>query len=210
METRQLIQNAQDGDDGAVEELYSRYYPRVRKVVRAKLGANLRQRLEVDDVLQEVFLQSLLRLQSFEMRSDSAFIDWLATIALNQIRKMAEHWGRQKRSAREEVSLDYDADDAVSKRVRDITSRVTGPMTRAIHQEDDRLLEEALDSLDEEHRDVLVLRHFVGLSHQAIAERMGKPTEGAAREFYRRARARLAMELRRRGFQQGLKAFPAS
>jgi len=199
MNTEQLVLGAQGGDDQAVQSLFIRYYPRVERIVRARLGARLRARVDVEDVLQETFLQAVLRLSDFEMRSESAFLDWLATIGLNRIRKLAEHWSKQKRSTDREISLDGYPSDSISGRVRDLTARVTGPLTRAIDDERDTLLEQALDELDPEHREVLILRHFVGLSHAEIAERIDRGSEAAAREYYRRARAKLALKLRGKG-----------
>lgn len=200
--TRQLVSSAQGGDDEAVQQLFARYYPRLERIVRARLGPRLRARLEVEDVLQEAFLQAVLRLEEFEMRSESAFLDWLATIALNRIRKAAQRWSTEKRDDARLTSIDAQADDGVARRVRDLTARVTGPVTRAVRGERDAALEEALDELSEEHREVIVLRHMVGLSHAEIADRIGRPSESAAREFYRRARAKLAIALRGKGLAE--------
>ncbi len=195
IETARLVLAAQEGDDVAVQHLFERYYPRVERIVRARLGRHLRARVEVEDILQETFLNAVLRLDEFEMRSESAFLDWLAVLSLRQINRAAEHWGREKRDPRRLVAIDA-PDDAISRRVRELTARVSGPLTKSIRGERRRGLEDALDALEESQREVIVLRHFVGLSFEEIAGRIGRPTEAAAREFYRRARAKLAVILR--------------
>ncbi len=199
METAQLVLSAQDGDDLAIDELLLRYYPRLERIVRARVGPALRARVEIDDILQETFLQAVLRLSDFEMRSDSAFLDWLATIGTNQVLKAAEHHGRERRSASREEPLLVDMGDAVSARVRELTGRVSGPLTRALYRERDELLLAALDQLSGDHREVLVLRHLVGMPFEEITARLDRPTDAATRELYRRSRAQLAIALRRNG-----------
>lgn len=201
--TEELVSAAKHGDDVAVQQLLLRYYPRLERIVRARLGPQLRARVEVEDILQETFLQAILRIEDFEHRGDGAFLDWLAALGTNQVRKAAEHWSREKRAPGREVRVDHDACDSVSRRVRELSGRISGPVTRALRGERDEILEQALDELDESHREVIVLRNLIGLSFAEIAERMGRASEPAVRELHRRARAKLAVSLRRRGYVDG-------
>jgi RNA polymerase sigma-70 factor (ECF subfamily) len=179
----------------------ARVYPRVERLVRARLGAKLRRQVEVEDVVQETFLQTLLRIEKFERRDDATFADWLATIALNQIRAQAVHWSREKRAPDRVEPRGERGDDAVSRRIREISAHSTGPLSRMLRRERDESLYAALDELSEEQRESIALRHFAGMAFAEIAAKLGKPTEAAAREHYRRSRARLAIVLRRIGGQ---------
>ncbi len=55
----ELIRAAQRGDRSAFDELSATYRPRLAGLVRERLGELPRQRVEVDDVLQETFLSSV-------------------------------------------------------------------------------------------------------------------------------------------------------
>jgi len=202
MDTERLIWEAQEGDDFALQDLYTRYYPRVARIVRMRLGPRLRVVVEVDDIIQETFLRAVLQLQDFSVQSEAGFLDWLATIALNQIRAAAKHWSREKRSPDREERHSIHPRDSLSERVLQISARVTGPLTGAARSEREQILEAALDELDEVHREVIILRSLVGASFEEIAARLGRPSEAAARELFRRARARLAVKLRGRGLGQ--------
>ena len=50
-----LVRSAQNGDGGALNLLFERYYERVRRVVRMRLGNKLRQEMDSGDILQETF-----------------------------------------------------------------------------------------------------------------------------------------------------------
>ena len=64
------------------------------------------------------------------------------------------------------------------------------PATAAIRQEMERRLHAALAELDEDDRDILLMRHFEQLSNQEVAESLGL-TEAAASMRYLRAMRRL-------------------
>ena len=51
----ELVRRAQAGERPALERLFERYYDRVRRIVRARLGPELRLRVESVDILQETF-----------------------------------------------------------------------------------------------------------------------------------------------------------
>ena len=72
-----LVQAAQQGDRSAFGQLYSRYSRMVHGILLCRVPHS-----EVDDLVQEVFLQALPRLAS--LREVSKFPGWLASIARNR------------------------------------------------------------------------------------------------------------------------------
>src|SRR5512141_3145976 len=79
-----LVAAARDGDRTAFGRLYDRYSPMVHGLLLARVP-----RADVDDLVQDAFLQAMRRLGS--LRSDEAFGSWLAAIARNRAR---DHWRR--------------------------------------------------------------------------------------------------------------------
>jgi RNA polymerase sigma-70 factor (ECF subfamily) len=71
-----------------------------------------------------------------------------------------------------------------------------------VNRERELLLAQLLERLPEDHRDVLVLRHLEGLSHEEIARRMGR-SPGAVRMLWVRALARLQVEAGRTSGSRG-------
>lgn len=85
--TPELVRRARMGERAAFGELYERYAGMVRGILLARLP-----RVEVADVLQEVFLRALHHLST--LRDDAAFGGWLATLT----RTAAADWGRRPAS----------------------------------------------------------------------------------------------------------------
>ena len=72
----ELVSRAQAGDGDARERLFTRYYPRVLRVVRARMGVRLRELEDPWDIVQNTFMAALGALERFEAREDAALIDW--------------------------------------------------------------------------------------------------------------------------------------
>lgn len=70
LSTQALIEQVQQGDDDALQEICCRYQMRVLTAVRIRLGANLRKKLESSDIVQEVMIDALRKVKSFEFRTE--------------------------------------------------------------------------------------------------------------------------------------------
>ena len=85
-----LVRRAQTGDRDAFGLLVERYRPRLTRQIEARMGENVRSRLQVDDVLQETIASALESIGRFRWRGENSFYSWLGSIAENIIRHAAE------------------------------------------------------------------------------------------------------------------------
>ncbi|MHC4838623.1 MAG: RNA polymerase sigma factor [Planctomycetota bacterium] len=69
-----LVARFQAGDEEALAALWARYEERLRRIVRVELRAQLRPKLDPDDVLQDAYLQARKNMTSFELRSHGAIL----------------------------------------------------------------------------------------------------------------------------------------
>jgi len=60
-----LVLRAQQGDTDALNRLFERYYGRVQRIVRLRLGSRLREKVESGDILQETFIAAVRSLEDF-------------------------------------------------------------------------------------------------------------------------------------------------
>src|SRR5262245_56509643 len=100
-----LVLRAQDGDSQALNRLFERYYERVRRIVRLRLGHKLRESVDSGDILQETFIAAVRSIDNFEMREEASLINWLSRLAERQIIAAADYHGAKKRDQRRNVSL---------------------------------------------------------------------------------------------------------
>jgi len=193
--TLDLLRRAQDGEQQALERLLERYYERVRRIVRLRLGAALRSRLDSGDILQDTFLAAVRNFARFEVRDEASFINWLSVLAENQIRDAADHHSAQKRDLKKMVPLEF-TDKSGAVGIDPVASGLT-PQALASKAEEIAKIEAAIDMLSPEHRELVILRDYAGASWETIAEQTGRPSPDAARMAHAKAMVQLARLARR-------------
>jgi RNA polymerase sigma-70 factor (ECF subfamily) len=171
-EVARAVARAKQGDRAAIRFLYLRYsgnvYGYARSIVRNDHDA--------EDVVQQVFTRMLTAIQNYEQRS-VPFSAWLLRITHN----MAIDYLRRR------MPVCEDPERAV---VEDRPEFETGQLRGAIR--------EALAELPEVQREIVVLRHFGGLSPGEIAARLGR-TEDSIHGLHHRARRTLKRSLAEAG-----------
>jgi RNA polymerase sigma-70 factor, ECF subfamily len=170
-EVSNAIARAKDGDREAMQFLYIRYADSVYGYVKSLV----RDEHEAEDVTQQVFIKLMTRLHQYHER-ETPFLGWILRVARNAtIDQM-----RQRRAV---PSSNLESSDT---RTCDIDSHPSWS------------LRTALAALPGSQREVVVLRHVVGMSPREIAERLGR-TEAAVHGLHNRGRAALRHELRQLG-----------
>lgn len=159
---------AKSGDQEAIRFLYVRYKDNIYGYVLSMI----RDHHEAEDVTQQVFLKLMGVIHKYEPRQ-VPFTSWLLRVARNVA---VDHLRRQRSVPCEEVYEPLrQADDSARERRWG--------------------LEQALEVLSEEQRNVIVLRHLVGLTPGEIATRMDR-SEASIHGLHHRARKALKRELR--------------
>jgi RNA polymerase sigma-70 factor (ECF subfamily) len=171
----EIIMRVQAGERALFELLMRRHNQRVYRAVRAvvKLEA------EVEDVMQQAYINAFTHLHQFEQRAQ--FSTWLIRIALNEAfsrrRKL-----RLMASTTEDVS---DADDRRGESRDRLTSPGADPERQAYAQELHRVLEAAVDALPETYRAVFMLRDIEGLSTSETGAGLGLGEETVKTRLHR-------------------------
>jgi RNA polymerase sigma-70 factor, ECF subfamily len=163
------VVRAKQGDDDALRYLYVRYADNVYGYV----NSIVRDDHEAEDVTQHVFAKLMVVLPKYEQR-EVPFFAWILRVARNVA---LDHVRQRRPIPCEEVRAADDACDGVGHE-------------RAV------TLREAMAELPEEQREVIFLRHVVGLSPGEIAERLGK-TEPSVHGLHHRGRGALRAALSR-------------
>lgn len=192
-----LVRHAQEGELAAFGELFARYYPRVRALVRQRLDQGLRRDMDSDDLLQEAMLDAIRGFERFELRSRAELIGWFARIVENRMRSAGRHQHAAKRDRDKEVSLRFVAEYLEQSSAGFQPEADTpGPQQLATEREELERLQACLDRLEPDQRRVLLLRHRHNLSWGAIAHELGRSSADSARMHYTRARIALQKLLR--------------
>ncbi|MDX1383020.1 MAG: RNA polymerase sigma factor [Thermoanaerobaculia bacterium] len=188
-ESTTLVQRARAGSTTALDALLGNYGERLLAVIRLRLGRQLRREVESRDVLQNTLLKAFERIDQFEGSGADTFMGWLVAIAQNEIVDQADYYRRLCRDQRLRQSI---------RTGWDLPARqLHGEISRIALAEETRRLEDAIESLTEDHREVILLRQFEELGFREVGERMGR-SEDAARMLFARAMTALSVEMRKR------------
>jgi len=185
--TRHLVVLAKDGDESALNQLWSVYGPRVLWLVRLRMGKELRSKLESMDLVQDVLVSALKDLGNFTYKNEGDFVRWLSRIADNRLRDNLDRLHADKRDIRKEVRLNsYEPTTGDSFVAALGPIDTTTPSAIMSKREDLTRLAKAIDALKPEYGEVIVLTKIEGLSCKEIADKLGKSSE-AVRKLASRA-----------------------
>jgi RNA polymerase sigma-70 factor (ECF subfamily) len=178
--TLSLLTRAREGDNEALEELFTRYVPLMRRWAAGRLPRGIRDLADTPDLVQDTMLQVFKKIEGFEHRGEGAFHAYLRQAVMNRIRNEIRNAGRRP----QRVELDDNApDDRLS------------PLEAAIGSEAVERYEAALQRLQDDERELVVARLELSLTYAEVAEAVGKPSPDAARMAVTRAIARLIEEM---------------
>lgn len=164
--TRLAVARAKEGDVEALRYLYVTYSQNIYGYVRSIV----RDDHEAEDVTQHVFAKLMTTLVKYDDRG-VPFFAWLLRLARN-------------------VAIDHIRANRLTP-----TENVLDPgMSSGIDVDRSESVRAALASLPEEQREVVVLRHIVGLTPAEIADRLGR-TESSIHGLHHRGRRSLQREL---------------
>jgi RNA polymerase sigma-70 factor, ECF subfamily len=181
-----IVRRVRAGEGALFEILMRRHNQRVYRAVRAIV----RDEADVEDVMQQAYINVFTHLHQFEERSQ--FSTWLIRIALN------EAFGRRKMQMSESVPrVHSDAGDDRGESMDTVTTPEADPERQAYAQELRRVLEAAVDTLPESYRTVFMLRDIEGLSTSETGEGLGLGDEAVKTRLHRaRAMIRRAITVR--------------
>lgn len=171
-EVRRAVARAKQGDREAVRFLYLRYCDNVYGYV----CSIVRDPGDAEDITQHVFMKLITVIVKYDDRG-VPFSGWLLRLARNAA---LDHLRRRRATPAEEVLATTDRDDQHEReRARDLRA--------------------ALESLPLEQREVVMMRHLVGLTPPEIARRLGR-SESSVHGLHHRGRRTLQQELAKRGW----------
>src|SRR4051794_26319259 len=170
--TFDLLARAKQGDDRALEPLFARYLPRLRRWARGRLPSWARDAGDTQDLVQETLVQVFKHVERFEPRREGAFQAYLRQAVLNRIRNAVRDRGRRPDQTQ--------VDEAMP-------SSDLSPVERAIGIQHLERYEAALARLRPIEREAIVARLEMGHSYEEMAEMLGLASADAARKAAQRA-----------------------
>jgi RNA polymerase sigma-70 factor (ECF subfamily) len=180
--THSLLVRARQGESAAFDAICRRYHQRLRRWAHGRLPAWARDGIDTDDLIQDVLMRTMERIDTFDPRHPGALQAYIHTILHNRIADAI----RAARKQPAVLTLEDDHEDPAAD-----------PLRETIGRERFERYTRALERLDEDERALIILRFEWGFSHEEIARDTGRPTPDAARTALRRAVLKLGEEMSR-------------
>lgn len=185
-----LVERLKRRDEAAFNVLVSRHQGRVYRLLLRLLG----DPAEAEDVAQEVFVTVFKAIDGF--RGDSQLSTWLFRITVNHGKNRLKYHARRARDAQRELTEATTGGDGLLT-TGSVPER---PDQKAEALQAERLLRVALARLDDEQRELVVLRDVENLSYEEIQQQTGLPIGTVKSRLHR---ARLALTEHYRTLSEG-------
>ena len=162
-----LLTAFRNGDDAAFDGLIGMYSAKLYKVAYALLGS----RQDAEEVVQDTFLRAYRALRAF--RGESSLETWLHRITLNLARNKYQ-WNHRRGSGLN-VSLTVGDDtggESGTENEQDVPDRRMEPDVVLEQDEIGTNIMKALNSLPDNLRETMLLRHVNDMPYEQIAQKL--------------------------------------
>ena len=196
--TRELLDRlAREDDPAAADRLWARHREPLRRMIDMRLDHAIGRRVDASDVVQDVLIEASRRLAEYLRDPAMPFHLWLRQIARD---RMIDEHRRHRVAARR--SLDRErplaspefADRSGFDLAAQLRDQSLTPAAASLRRELEGRFRLALDDLDDDDREILLMRHFEGLTNSEAARALGL-SEPAAGMRHLRALRRLRAKL---------------
>ena len=197
LETEQLLKAAGKGRNEAVNALLERHRESLRRMIRARIDPVLGRRIDASDVVQDVLLEASQRLQDYLQDPKLPFGLWLRHLARDRMIDLhRRHRLAARRSIDREQSLNVSVENSQSSLdlMAMLVNQDLTPAAASLKKELEQQFLAAVEQLEEHDRDMILMRHFEGLSNSEVADLL-ELSPSAAGMRYLRALRRLRLLL---------------
>ena len=189
--TQELLAEAGRGQPDAVNRLLERHRAALRKLIQLRLDRKIARRVDASDVVQDVLLEANERLQEYLANPCMPFHLWLRHLAKDRMIDMhRRHRGAQRRSLDRERSLagPQFGDQSSFDLAGQLAASELTPAAASIRRDLEQRFLTAMDQMDEDDRDILLMRHFEQLGNSEAAEALGLSPAAAGMRHLRALR----------------------
>ena len=175
-ETLELLRRAEAGEKDAINNLMDRHRESLRQMVQMRLDKAIVGRVDASDVVQDVLWEASKRLDDYIQDPAMPFHLWLRQLAKDRMIDMhRRHRGAQRRSVDRENPLQTapGPDASAFDWGGQLPDGELTPAAANIRKELEQRFLAALSQLDEDDREIILMRHYEHLGNGEVATALG-------------------------------------
>jgi RNA polymerase sigma-70 factor (ECF subfamily) len=170
-ETQELLLQAGRGEAAAVNWLLDKHRDALRRVVELRMDRKLAKRVDASDIVQDVMLEASQRLADYVRDPKMPFKLWLRHLAMDRvIETHRQHRVAARRSLDREQPLPAIADQSSLNLLAQLRDQELTPAAATIRKELEQRFLAAVEQLDDEDREIILLRHVEHLTNSEAAD----------------------------------------
>jgi RNA polymerase sigma-70 factor (ECF subfamily) len=189
------IRRAREGSSDALNDLLEAHRNYLRLLATACLHRDLKVKADPSDVVQDTLLKVHHGFHEFRGTTEGEWMTWIRRILVRNLADLRRGFGRQRRAIARERSLEAALDRSSAMLGGLLPAPGSSPSQYAERREMGALVADAMATLEDDAREVIVLRSMNELEWSEIAERMGRSAD-AARMLWARALRTLGTALK--------------
>jgi RNA polymerase sigma-70 factor (subfamily 1) len=196
-QTQELLARARAGEAAAVNQLLDRHRESLRRMIDLRMDRVVQRRVDASDIVQDVLVEANRRLSEYLQNPTMPFHLWLRHMAHD---RLIDAHRRHRQAARRSIDREQSLragnflDQSTLDLAAQLVDRELTPAAAATWNELQRRFQAALDTMDEQDQEVILMRHFEHLTNSEVAEALNL-TEPAAGMRYLRAMRKLRAKL---------------
>jgi len=201
MTIQEKMDAARSGASEALGDLLEGYRNYLRLLARIQIGRRLQGKLDASDLVQDSLLDAHRHFPAFRGSDESQLVQWLRQILAAKASNLIRHYfGTKGRDVRLEQDITAELDHSSRMLGGDLAASISSPSQRAASRELGVLMADALERLAPAYRDVIILRHFEGLTFPEVAVRMNR-SQDSLEKLWLRALAQLRLSFSEPGLR---------
>ena len=153
---QQLITLFVNGDTNALEELIKKHKDRIF----TSIVLLVKDRSLAEDIFQEVFIKIIDTLRGGRYSDEGKFLPWALRIAHNLV---IDHFRKEKLMPLQRDTEEFSVFDIMPGQGRNAADQI-------VHNEKIQFVRSLIDRLPPDQREIVILRHYTGLSFKEIAK----------------------------------------
>jgi len=186
-ETIELLDGAQKGDRAAVDRLLDRHRDSLHRMVECRLNQGVARRVDASDIVQEALLTASRRLADYLQNPGMPFHGWLRQLARDRLADVYRRELADKRNiAREQPGAPTERSSL--NPLANISDDQLTPATTLLRKEFAQRFQQAVDQLDDDAREIVLMRHAEQLTNSQAAEILGLSEPAAGMRYLRALR----------------------
>ena len=202
-DTKVLIKDACQGDEQSIRRLLVIYHPRLRARLLRQMDATMRSKIEPEDILQQVYLETFRAIGQFEYQGKDSFLRWMYAILDRKLIDEHRAMRADRRDVRREVKPAAQTSDQTT--YVDLMARVmssSGTPSQAVRKDEALgVLSACVATLPDHYREVIQMRFIEGRPVAEVASYLNRSI-GSVHMICHRALKQLREQAEKLGIQQ--------